>query len=99
MACRKVRLNVFFRLRQTAKTFLPSPFTPPGNQKKDGQNKYSPVAKKKAATKKLPPPNNVASPKTRVARHATSLAAAVGQNGYFEPNVAPAQQRNIVTAN
>ena len=36
---------------------------------------------------------NVARPKSRVALRATSLAVAVAQNGYFEPNVAPAQQR------
>ena len=37
---------------------------------------------------------NVARPKSRVALRATSLAAAVAQNGYLDPNVAPAQQRN-----
>ena len=37
----------------------------------------------------------VARQESRVALRATSLAAAVAQNGYFDPNVAPAQQRNI----
>ena len=37
---------------------------------------------------------NVARSKSRVALCATSLAVAVAQNGYFDPNVAPAQQRN-----
>ena len=32
--------------------------------------------------------------KSRVALDTTSLAAAVAQNGYFDTNVAPAQQRN-----
>ena len=35
---------------------------------------------------------NVALRKSRVALRATSLSAAVAQNGYFDPNVAPAQQ-------
>ena len=32
-------------------------------------------------------------PKSLVALRSTSLAAAVAQNGYFDQNVAPAQQR------
>ena len=37
---------------------------------------------------------SVARPKSRVALRATSLAAAVAQNGYFDAKVAPAQQPN-----
>ena len=33
----------------------------------------------------------MARPKPRVALRATRLAAAVAKNGYFDPNVAPAQ--------
>ena len=53
-----------------------------GRRKEDAQQNFWPAAK------------NVARPKSRVALRATSLAAAVAQNGYFDPNVAPAQQRN-----
>ena len=49
---------------------------------------------KKAATHFFACGENVAHPKSRVALLASSLAAAVAQNGYFDPNVAPAQQRN-----
>ena len=35
----------------------------------------------------------------RVALLATRFAAAVAQNSYFDPNVAPAQQRSSATAN
>ena len=51
-----------------------------------------PTAKKRRATFFWPTAKNVAPPKSRVALRATSLAAAVAQNGYFDPNVAPAQQ-------
>ena len=44
-----------------------------------------------AATKKNGCDENVARPKSRVA---LSLVAAVAPNGYFDPNVSPAQQRN-----
>ena len=37
---------------------------------------------------------DVARHKSRVALRTTNLAAAVAQNGHFDPNVAPAQQRN-----
>ena len=46
------------------------------------QHSFSPAAK------------NVARPKSHVAGRATSLAAAVAQNGYFDANAAPAQPRN-----
>ena len=51
-------------------------------RKKNAQHFFWPAAK------------YVARPKSSVALRATSLAAAVAQNGYFDPNVAPAQQRN-----
>ena len=50
--------------------------------------------KKKRNDKKTPAVKNVARLKSRVALRATSLAAAVAQNGYFNLNVAPAQQHN-----
>ena len=37
---------------------------------------------------------NYARQKTRVALHATSLAVAVAQNGYCDPNYVLGQQRN-----
>ena len=46
------------------------------------------------ATKFSPAAKNVARPKLRVALRATSLAAAIAQNGFCDPNVAPAQQRS-----
>ena len=54
----------------------------PKRRKKSPQQTVSPAAK------------DVARPKSRVALRATSLAAAVAQNGYFDPNVAPARQHN-----
>lgn len=41
-----------------------------------------------------PAANNVARTQSRVALRATSLAAAVAQNGSFYPHVAPVQERN-----
>ena len=41
-----------------------------------------------------PAAKNVARPKSRGALRPTSLAEIVAQNIYFDPNVAPAQQRN-----
>ena len=52
-------------------------------------------AKKKTATKISPAANKGPHSKSCVALRATSLAAAVAQNGYFDQNVAPTQQRNI----
>ena len=49
------------------------------------------AAEKKTRNIFSPEAKNVARPKSR---DATSLAAAVAQNGYFDPNVAPVQQRN-----
>ena len=43
---------------------------------------------------RLPAGENVARPKSRVAQHATGLAAAVARNDYVDPNVAPAHKRN-----
>ena len=54
----------------------------------------SPAAKKRPQQKKWSAAKNVARPKSRVALRAISLAAAVAQNGYFDPTVAPAQQRH-----
>ena len=59
-----------------------SKFFPRLRRIKDAQQFLGPAAK------------NVALPKSRVALRATSFAAALAQNGYFDPNVAPAQQRN-----
>ena len=51
------------------------------------------VRRKKAAQHFSPPAaKNVARQKSRA--HNQSLAAAIAQNGYFDPNVAPAQQHN-----
>ena len=50
--------------------------------------------KERAQQKKGLRRKSVERPKFRVALRATSLAVAVAQNGYFDPNVAPAQQRN-----
>ena len=50
---------------------------------------------KKTATKISPAANKGPHSKSCVALRATSLAAAVAQNGYFDQNVAPTQQRNI----
>ena len=47
--------------------------------------------KKGAQQQKTPAAKNVARQKSRVALRATSLAAAVVQNGHLDPNVAPAQ--------
>ena len=57
------------------------------------------LEKKAATKKKTPGAQNVVRQNSRAALRATSLAAAVAQNGYFNPNVAPAQQRNSATAN
>ena len=62
---------------------------------KDANLFLSPTAERKAATKKKGlRRKSVERPKSRVALRATSLAVAVAQKGYFDPNVAPAQQRN-----
>ena len=47
-----------------------------------------PTAEEKAATKFSHAATNGARPKSRVALRAASLAAAVGQNGYFDSNIA-----------
>ena len=63
-------------------------------EKKGSQILFSPTAKEDAQQLFSPAAKNATHPKSRVALCATSLAAAVAQNGYFDPNVAPAQQRN-----
>ena len=57
--------------------------------------------KKRRATKKTPTrtAKTVARQELPVALRATRFAAAVAQNSYFGPNVAPAQQRSSATAN
>ena len=87
-------MSLLFRLRRVAKKVLDILFSPTTairkisnfvlglRQKKRPQQFFSLAAK------------NVVRSKSRVALRATSLAAAVAQNGYFDPNVAPAQQRN-----
>ena len=49
---------------------------------------------KKVRKKKIACGENVARKKSRVALRGTSLRAAIAQNGYFDPNVAPTQQCN-----
>ena len=61
---------------------------------------FPPTAKKRRVTffclrrKMMRAPKSRVALESRVALRATSLAVAVAQNGYFDPNVAPAQQRN-----
>ena len=105
----KRREIYFYRPRRTGKIDLNFLFPPTANRKKwcftcffaySELEKIPPPPQKRLRRKKRrqrffsPAAKNVARPKSRVALRATSLAVSVAQNGHFDPNVAPPQQRN-----